>query len=239
MIRLTGSVLVVVGFLFSGLASAASFDCSKASSPYEKAVCANPNLSSLDEQLAGAYKDARTKSSDPEGLKREQIDWIKSTRQCGADVGCIEKAYGNRISQLQKSPQSASNTQPKSNGISDVDAYKFHVRCYGSTSLQAVVENQIPNNDGTFLKYKTAYQIAAEDVGKRLGYPNTKVIGDVDRSADIYMQPFLEKNHKNNMSIVQANQKKHEEEIKNCLNELKANRDLGDPVFKVFNSYKK
>jgi hypothetical protein len=189
--------------------------------------------------MASLYRDARSKSSDQDALKKQQVDWIKDTRACGSDVGCIEKSYKNRISQLQASPQSASNTQPKSSGISDMDAYKFYVRCYGSTSLQALVESQIPNNDGTFLKFKTAYQIPAEDVGKRLGYSNTKVIGDLDRSADIYKQPFLEKNHKNNMPIVQANQKKHEEEIKNCLNELKANRDLGDPVFKVFNSYKK
>ena len=32
-------------------ASAASFDCAKASTPTEKAICADPILSSLDEQL--------------------------------------------------------------------------------------------------------------------------------------------------------------------------------------------
>jgi uncharacterized protein len=112
--KLTGAVLITSGFLLSSLSSAASFDCAKASNPYEKAVCANPNLSSLDDQLAAVYKDVRAKSSDPEGLKKNQIDWIKSTRQCASDVGCIEKAYKSRIASLggaSQPSQKASSTQ--------------------------------------------------------------------------------------------------------------------------------
>lgn len=97
---------------------AASFDCSKASNPYEKAVCANPTLSSLDDQLAVIYKNARAKSADPEALKKTQIDWIKATRQCASDTSCIEKAYKDRMialggsAQPQQPVQAVAQTKP-------------------------------------------------------------------------------------------------------------------------------
>jgi uncharacterized protein len=77
-----------------------SFDCSKASNPYEKAVCTNPILSSLDNQLAIAYRNARAKSVDPDALRKTQVDWIQNTRQCASNTSCIEKAYKDRIAVL-------------------------------------------------------------------------------------------------------------------------------------------
>lgn len=114
--KLISAILITGGFLLSNLSSAASFDCTKASTPYEKAVCANSNLSSLDDQLAIAYKNARATSADPEALKKTQIDWIKSTRQCASDTSCIEKAYKDRIlalsggAQLQQPAQAVTPT---------------------------------------------------------------------------------------------------------------------------------
>ena len=129
MIKYLLVAVVSYGFLFSGLVSAASFDCAKASSPYEKAVCSNANLSSLDDQLALVYKDARAKSADPEGLKKDQIEWIKSTRQCSNDIGCIEKAYRTRITNLS-APTTANTVQPAqppSKPVSQKDQYQAMV----------------------------------------------------------------------------------------------------------------
>ncbi|MCP4381950.1 MAG: hypothetical protein GY798_11155, partial [Hyphomicrobiales bacterium] len=41
--------------LLPGAVQAASFDCTKATTPTEHAICDNPQLSSLDEQTAGLY----------------------------------------------------------------------------------------------------------------------------------------------------------------------------------------
>ena len=107
-----------IGLLLINPVMAASFDCSKASNPYEKAVCANPTLSNLDDQLAVVYKNARAKSADSEALKKTQIDWIKATRQCASDSSCIEKAYKDRIlalgggAQPQQPVQAAAPAQP-------------------------------------------------------------------------------------------------------------------------------
>jgi uncharacterized protein len=85
-------------------ANAASFDCAKASAPQEKAVCANPTLSALDDKLAESYKNARAVSQDPAKLKSEQIEWIKEVRKCAVETSCIERLYSLRISELNPQP---------------------------------------------------------------------------------------------------------------------------------------
>lgn len=60
-------------------ASAASFDCAKASSPREKSVCADPQLSAIDEEIAASYAAARATLS-PEGaetMRKSQRSWLR------------------------------------------------------------------------------------------------------------------------------------------------------------------
>lgn len=79
---------------------AASFDCNKASTDVEKAICSDSNLSSLDESLSALYKKTLTIHPD---LKASQIEWIKQTRQCEKDssiADCIKTAYEDRMSYL-------------------------------------------------------------------------------------------------------------------------------------------
>ena len=104
--------LVSIGLAYSIHGYSASFDCSKASSPFEKTICSNPNLSSLDEQLANVYKTAREGTTNPDQLKAEQIAWIKATRNCGTDAGCIQQAYKTRIAALSPQAKVAQTTLP-------------------------------------------------------------------------------------------------------------------------------
>lgn len=86
--------------LLIGNSKAASFDCMKATTAQEKAICSTPTLSALDEELAKTYKSARTTSQDVDKLKSEQIAWIKETRKCQSDVSCIERLYTARLAEL-------------------------------------------------------------------------------------------------------------------------------------------
>jgi len=55
--RCCGTTYVLVALLlglFSLSVSAASFDCKKAKTAFEKRVCSNPELSRLDEEMAAA-----------------------------------------------------------------------------------------------------------------------------------------------------------------------------------------
>jgi uncharacterized protein len=95
---------LIVFFIFFCNANAASFDCAKASTQQEKAVCANPTLSALDDKLAESYRNARAVSQDPAKLKSEQIEWIKEVRKCAVETSCIERLYTSRLSELNPQP---------------------------------------------------------------------------------------------------------------------------------------
>ena len=77
--------------------AAASFNCAKASTANEIAICSDDELSTLDETLAAVYKQARSSVSDAKRLKGEQVNWIKSLGTCDGNVDCLISAYRNRI----------------------------------------------------------------------------------------------------------------------------------------------
>ena len=78
-------------------AAAASFNCAKASTANEIAICSDDELSTLDEALAAIYKQARSSVSDAKRLKTEQVNWIKSLGTCNGNVDCLISAYDTRI----------------------------------------------------------------------------------------------------------------------------------------------
>jgi uncharacterized protein YecT (DUF1311 family) len=58
---------------------AASFDCTKAGSPSEKAVCASPRVSALDGKLGDAFRTALKNHPDKaDALKLDQRHWLAS-----------------------------------------------------------------------------------------------------------------------------------------------------------------
>lgn len=90
--------LVLLFWAVSG--HAASFDCAKASTLVEKAICSDAELSKLDDLLALTYKKALAAQSDGGELNLQQRTWLKNVRnQCG-DVACIRQAYTGRIAVL-------------------------------------------------------------------------------------------------------------------------------------------
>ncbi len=81
---------------------APSFDCTKASSSQERMICGDRELSKLDVQMAGAYADARQKSTDANALRAEQKQWLKNTQRSCSDKACLVGAYTARIAELEK-----------------------------------------------------------------------------------------------------------------------------------------
>jgi len=83
-------------------ANAASFDCAKARSPVEKAICGDTKLSNLDEYLGHYYEAARMALGDgADCLRDDQRHWIRAVRNpCGANVTCLTKAYLKRLATL-------------------------------------------------------------------------------------------------------------------------------------------
>jgi uncharacterized protein YecT (DUF1311 family) len=79
--------LLLAALLLAGTATPAlAFDCTKARSPVEKAICADPALTRADTAMAQAYVAIQTGMSQAEGkaLLHSQRDWLKQRDgQCG------------------------------------------------------------------------------------------------------------------------------------------------------------
>jgi uncharacterized protein len=86
-------------------ANAASFDCSKAATPTEHAICDNPQLSSLDEQTAGLYYTLISNGSlsAPQlgKVKTAQTKFLGQRDSCGANYNCLVDAYTSQIMYLK------------------------------------------------------------------------------------------------------------------------------------------
>jgi uncharacterized protein YecT (DUF1311 family) len=77
-----GRFFVVILLLAPVTLHAASFDCSKASTPVEKTICSSPDLSAADEKLDQAYRAALTKVPEAAMLVREsERTWLQSVGQ--------------------------------------------------------------------------------------------------------------------------------------------------------------
>jgi uncharacterized protein len=103
--RLSSIVLLLAAIA----AHATSFDCSKATTPQEKAICSSPQLSGLDDKMAAAYKYWLS-AAEPEwerGIHADQQIWLHTlARRCPAGDAtnplepCLADAYRNRIDEL-------------------------------------------------------------------------------------------------------------------------------------------
>lgn len=96
--------------LLCTLAHAASFDCAKARTAQEKAICGTLALSAADDQMAAAYKAwlAAAQPAWAAGIRENQIVWLRfrdtSCPAGGANnsvVACLSDMYKERINDLQ------------------------------------------------------------------------------------------------------------------------------------------
>lgn len=110
--------LAISWLLMLTAAHAASFDCHKAATGVEKMICADAELSQLDEKLTTVYRSALTKAAPYpaaiKDLKKTQRDWLVYTQQRCSDTACLKAAYNYRIAQLAPAAPvvAASPTQP-------------------------------------------------------------------------------------------------------------------------------
>jgi hypothetical protein len=103
----------------TNLTHAASFDCSKATTETERAICNDPELSALDDMMEiiwinylvnlgeilpiddGTITDHPLNS--PQTAKEEHRSWIRETNACAGKLDCLEESYRNRIRSISKS----------------------------------------------------------------------------------------------------------------------------------------
>jgi uncharacterized protein YecT (DUF1311 family) len=134
--------------LFAGPATAASFDCAQASTPFEDAICDTPDLSRADEILAKAFATAVGGLSKPsaDAMREGQRNWLAyAQRVCTADAKpldrgryneqgatCLVGKFNERIDDLEQSRMldghrflitSAYATIPDPDEVANADSY--------------------------------------------------------------------------------------------------------------------
>jgi uncharacterized protein len=87
-------------------AEAASFNCARAATAVERAICASPELSELDELAAHYYAEARrtvaaADATAPACLLADQRAWLAVRNRC-TDDACLKRSYLDRLSELDK-----------------------------------------------------------------------------------------------------------------------------------------
>lgn len=98
--------LLALALFQAEVSPAAGFDCARASSSQEKAVCADPGLSALDGQLQARYQ-ALMAQGDPaakDRLRQQQGGWLRDVRDRCGDGDCLLAAYRSRLSALGATP---------------------------------------------------------------------------------------------------------------------------------------
>lgn len=98
------TLLAATLLLITGHALATGFDCAKAASSAETAICSSPLLSGLDDELASVYKAASTAADEASRsqLVVEQRHWIRHVRDVCEDDACMAAAYRARIGLLSR-----------------------------------------------------------------------------------------------------------------------------------------
>jgi uncharacterized protein len=101
--RLFGLVLAAVLVLPASQAAAASFPCSAATAPDERAICTHRDLNDQDVRMALLYElDRHFLPMGGRGaLEDEQATWLAHRHACGADLACLRESYADRIARLR------------------------------------------------------------------------------------------------------------------------------------------
>jgi uncharacterized protein len=96
--------LVLALTCIAGSASAASFDCRKARTTDEKAICAERALNDKDVRMNELYGiNRRTLAMGGRGaLQDQQQQWLRDRHKCGSNRACLNRAYDGRLAELEK-----------------------------------------------------------------------------------------------------------------------------------------
>ena len=143
MAKLSATMACAIFLASAGTGHAASFDCARAKSKIEKAICADPLLSDLDENLGHYYGGAAETLRDGAScLKADQRVWVKTVRDaCGAKTACLKDAYLNRLGALD-------NLQPGVTQLKNIDLPNVSVMI---TAIPAAADT-VPGKPGKPLR---------------------------------------------------------------------------------------
>ena len=78
-----------------------SFNCARAASPAEQAICHDAALAELDRSLTTTFARARA-TGNAADLVEQQRAWIRQRDACGANVACLHQTMAERLASLRR-----------------------------------------------------------------------------------------------------------------------------------------
>ena len=128
-------------------AHAQSFDCQKAHSPDAMAICRDPGLARLDQDLAEARHQRAGKLSKEqrEEFEAHENPFTNARRRCGEDRGCIEQSYRNRLRELDQASseeERGGSSGAASTGAASIGAEKRSQRHHGSQEDRGIASDR-------------------------------------------------------------------------------------------------
>lgn len=150
------AIQLLVAFLYTFNCYAVSFDCKKAASPSEKAICGDSQLSNLDTLLVEAYKKVLATSTNSNAIRKGQRDWLAERNTCLGNVDCLKQSYNERLSYLRSSDMQeksaeSGHTDSKTNQIDfplSVRGWQATiVKLSGVDSSEAMAMGQVKRNN--------------------------------------------------------------------------------------------
>jgi len=98
-----GDLLLVLARVAPGTVPVASFACSAARTPTEKAICGSRALAGYDRSLAAAYRRGLKRHDDDKAaFEQAQRDWLATRDACGGDAACISDRLQERLDVLMQ-----------------------------------------------------------------------------------------------------------------------------------------
>ncbi len=97
-------MMLLVAALVAGPASAASFDCTRARVPDERAICADRRLNDQDVRMATWLEvlgDVQLMGANA-AMRDAQREWLAARHRCGGERTCLARAYDRRIGDLSR-----------------------------------------------------------------------------------------------------------------------------------------
>ena len=117
-------LLPLLALCWASSAQAAGFDCARAGTAVEKMICADAELSKLDDEMAAAYKTALQNEKRATSIRQKQEQWLKKRNICH-DADCVKRAYAAGLRGLAKN--SAQTEYPAQKKIGSNFSGQWHI----------------------------------------------------------------------------------------------------------------
>jgi uncharacterized protein len=148
---LVGACCVPIGAL------AVSFDCPKATTLAEKAICNSTELSALDDTLADAYKKA---VQDKDEMQRKQLmleqrQWMRIVRDRCATDACLAAAYKIRLVVLRDGTDPVSGSGERDADKEWLWRFQYQIHDVLMPADKYHVDRPISLNDVVVVTYDT------------------------------------------------------------------------------------